>query len=97
MRFVCAHLSCVAWLCAQNLKGLGQAICYLYEKLKRVLASIGFHKSWSGFVASPELSHKKPLITNCEIRLLEVISLDELIKLLPTNVATGYHGISANY
>ena len=52
---------------------------------------------------NPELSHiknfvnvRKPSTTNFEIPLLDVISLDKLIKSLPTNVATGVDGISAS-
>ena len=39
---------------------------------------------------------RKPSTTNFEIPLLDVNSLDKLIKSLPTNVATGPNGISAS-
>ena len=49
---------------------------------------------------TPDLSHiesfvndTKTSIANFEILLLDVNSLDNLIKSLPTNVATGLHGI----
>ena len=52
--------------------------------------------------ATPDLSHiesfvndRKPSTANFEIPLLNVNSLDKLIKSLPTNVATGLDGISA--
>ena len=52
---------------------------------------------------NPDLSHinnfanvRKPSTTNFEIPLLDVNSLDKLIKSLPTNVATGPNGISAS-
>ena len=52
--------------------------------------------------ASPDRSHiesfvsdRKPPTANFEIPLLDVNSLDKLIKSLPTNVATGLDGISA--
>ena len=52
--------------------------------------------------ATPDLSHivsfvndSKPSTANFEIPLLDVNSLDKLIKSLPTNVATGLDGISA--
>lgn len=52
--------------------------------------------------ATPDLSHivsfvndSKPSTANFEIPLLNVNSLDKLIKSLPTNVATGLDGISA--
>jgi len=52
--------------------------------------------------ATPDLSHivsfvndRKPSTANFEIPLLDVNSLDKLIKSLPTNVASGLDGISA--
>ena len=52
--------------------------------------------------ATPDLSHivsfvndSKPSTAKFEISLLDVNSLDKLIKSLPTNVATGLDGISA--
>ena len=52
---------------------------------------------------NPDLSHIKNLVnvrtpstSNFEIPLLDVNSLDKLIKSLPTNVATGPNGISAS-
>ena len=52
--------------------------------------------------ATPDLSHiesfvndTKTSIANFEIPLLDVDSLDNLIKSLPTNVATSLHGIIA--
>lgn len=52
---------------------------------------------------NPDLSHienfvnvRKPSTTNFEIPLLDVNSLDKLIKSLPTNVATGPNGIGAS-
>ena len=52
---------------------------------------------------NPDLSYiknfvnvRKPSTTNFEIPLLDVNSLDKLIKSVPTNVATGPNGISAS-
>ena len=41
------------------------------------------------------VNNRKPSTTNFEIPLLDVNSLDKLIKSFPTNVATGLNGISA--
>ena len=41
------------------------------------------------------VNDRKPSTANFEIPLLDVNSLDKLIKSLPTNVATGLDGISA--
>ena len=41
------------------------------------------------------MSDRKPPTANFEIPLLDVNSLDKLIKSLPTNVATGLDGLSA--
>ena len=52
--------------------------------------------------AAPDLSHiesfvnnRKPFTANFEIPLLNVISLDKLIKSLPKNVAMGLDTVSA--
>ena len=41
------------------------------------------------------MNNRKPSTTNFEIPLLDVNSLDKLIKSFPTNVAMGLNGISA--
>ena len=72
-----------------------KAFCDQANKFNKHIVSIASSVVDNNQPLNPDLSHaifvnaRKPSTTNFEIPLLDVNSLDKLIKSLPTNVATG--------
>ena len=87
--------------CKQGLKGLYHALCYLFQNIKRIFASIEFRNLWSSFAIENDVIGIRPFSCRFSLRMARMetdwnltcwANLSQVFMLCLQNTPKNYYG-----